>query len=61
MNLLKIGAVVVGGIVVFFVLDSVVHVLLGLITALAFVAIVGGGGYVAYKLLGGRRRRELRR
>jgi len=61
MNLLKIGAVVVGGIVVFFVLDSVVHLLLGLITALAFVAIVGGGGYVAYKLLGGGRRRELRR
>lgn len=59
MSLLKIGAVVVGGIVVFFVLDSVVHLLLGLIATIAFVAIVGGGGYVAYKLLGGRRR-ELR-
>jgi hypothetical protein len=61
MSLLKIGAVVVGGIIVFFILDSVVHVLLGLLATLAFVAIVGGGGYVAYKMLGGRRRRELRR
>lgn len=60
MSLLKIGAVVVAGIVVFFVLDSVVHLLLGLIATIAFVAIVGGGGYVAYKLLGGGRRRELR-
>jgi hypothetical protein len=61
MNLLKIGAVVIGGIVVFFVLDAVVHALLGLLVALAFVAIVGGGGYAAYKLLGGGRRRgELR-
>jgi hypothetical protein len=60
MSLLKIGAVVVGGIVVFFVLDTVVHLLLGLLAALAFVAIVGGGGYVAYKLLGGRHRGELR-
>ena len=60
MNWLKVGAVVVGGIIVFFVLDSVVHVLLGLLSAIAFVAIVAGGGYVAYKILGGRRRREVR-
>jgi hypothetical protein len=61
MNLLKIGAVVVGGIVVFFVLNSVIHVLLGLLATIAFVAIVAGGGYVAYKLLGGGSRREIRR
>jgi hypothetical protein len=61
MNLLKIGAVVVGGIVVFFLLDAVVHVLLGLILTLAFVAIVAGGGYVAYKVIGSNRRREIRR
>jgi hypothetical protein len=61
MSLLKIGAVVVGGIIVFFILDSVVHVLLGLLATLAFVAIVGGGGYVAYKMLGGGRRGQLRR
>jgi hypothetical protein len=60
MNWLKVGAIVVGGIVVFFVVDSVVHVLLGLLTALAFVAIVAGGGYVAYKVAGARRRRQVR-
>lgn len=60
MNWLKVGAIVVGGIIVFFVLDSVVHVLLGLLSAIAFVAIVAGGGYVAYKILGSRRRREVR-
>jgi hypothetical protein len=59
MNWLKVGAIVIGGIIVFFVLDSVVHLLLGLLTALAFVAIVAGGGYVAYKIVGGRRRRQV--
>jgi hypothetical protein len=61
MSWAKIGAVVIGGIIVFFVLDSVVHLLLGLLSALAFVAIVAGGGWVVYKVVGGSRRRELRR
>jgi hypothetical protein len=61
MNLAKVGAVVVGGIVVFFILDSLVHVVLGLLGALLFVAVIAGGGYVAYKLVGGSRRREIRR
>jgi hypothetical protein len=60
MNWAKVGAVVIGGIVVFFLLDTVVHVLLGLLGALLFVAVIAGGGYVAYKLVGGRRR-EIRR
>ena len=60
MNWLKVGAIVIGGIVVFFVLDSVVHLLLGLLTAIAFVAIVAGGGYVAYKIVGARRRRQVK-
>jgi hypothetical protein len=60
MNWLKVGAVVIGGIVVFFVLNSVVHLLLGLLTAIAFVAIVAGGAYVAYKIAGARRRRQVK-
>jgi FtsH-binding integral membrane protein len=60
MNWAKVGAIVIGGIVVFFLLDTVVHVLLGLLGALLFVAVIAGGGYVAYKLAGGRRR-EIRR
>lgn len=61
MNWLKVGAVVVGGIVVFFVVNSVIHLFLGLLTALVFVAIVGGGIYAAAKLAGAKRRRELKR
>jgi len=61
MNWAKIGAIVIGGIVVFFILNSVVHMLLGLLGALLFVAVIAGGGYVAYKLVSGGRRREIRR
>jgi hypothetical protein len=58
MSWLKIGAVVIGGIVLFIVLGKVVSVVIGLVTMLAFVALVAGGGYVAYKLVS-RGRREL--
>jgi FtsH-binding integral membrane protein len=61
MNWAKIGAVVIGGIVVFFILDTVVHMLLGILGALLFVAVIAGGGYAAYKLVGGSLRREIRR
>jgi hypothetical protein len=61
MNWAKIGAVVVGGIVVFFILDALVHAIAGIIGAVLFVALVAGGGYAAYKLVGGGRRREIRR
>jgi FtsH-binding integral membrane protein len=61
MNWAKIGAVIIGAIIVFFVLDTAVHALLGLLGALLFVAVIGGGGYVAYKLVSGNRRREIRR
>ena len=60
MNWLKVGAVVIGGIIVFFVLNSVVHLVVGLLTAIAFVAIVAGGGYVAYKIAGARRSRQVK-
>jgi hypothetical protein len=53
---MKIAAVVVGALVVFFVVDSLVHVVLGLLTALAFVAIVAGGVYVAVKINSARKR-----
>ena len=60
MSWLKIGAVVIGAIVLFVVLGHVVSILIGLVTTIAFIALVAGGGYVAYKLLSGGRRRELR-
>src|SRR6202034_3708012 len=61
MDLLKVAAVVVGGIVVFIALDFVVHALFALLTTLVIVAIIAGGGYVAYKVVGGGRRREIKR
>lgn len=61
MNLLKVGAVVVIGIILFVVLGHVVSFILSAITALFFIALVAGGGYIAYKLVGGSRRREIRR
>jgi hypothetical protein len=61
MNWLKVAAVVVGGIIVFFVVDSVIHLFLGLLTALVFVAIVAGGAYAAVKINGARKRRRLKR
>ncbi|MBO0804395.1 MAG: hypothetical protein J2P25_15135 [Nocardiopsaceae bacterium] len=60
MNWLKIAAVVVGGIIVFFVANTVIHLILGLLTALVFVALVGGGIYAAAKVAGARKRRALR-
>ena len=61
MNLLKIAAVVVGGIIVFFVLGAVWHVVTALIGMLVIVALIAGGGYVAYKVAGSSRRREIKR
>ena len=61
MSLLKVAAVVVGGIVVFIALDFVVHALFALLTTLVIVAIIAGDGYVAYKVVGGGRRREIKR
>jgi hypothetical protein len=60
-NLVKIAAIVVGGIIVFFALNFVWHALLALVTTLVIVGLIAGGGYVAYKVAGGSRRREIRR
>ena len=61
MNLIKVAAVVVAAVVLFIVLGHVVSFIMGLIGTLFFIAIVAGGGYVAYKLVGSSRRREIRR
>jgi divalent metal cation (Fe/Co/Zn/Cd) transporter len=61
MSLAKVAAVVVGGIIVYFALNYVWHALLALVTTLVIVAIIAGGGYVAYKVVGGSRRREIKR
>jgi hypothetical protein len=60
MNLLKVAGVVIIGIILFIVLGHVVSFILSAITAVFFIALVAGGGYVAYKMVGGGRRREIR-
>jgi hypothetical protein len=61
MNLIKVAAAVVVAIVLFIVLGHVVSFIVGLLGTLFFIALVAGGGYVAYKLVSGARRREIRR
>lgn len=61
MNLLKIAGVVIIGIILFVVLGHAVSFILSAITAIFFIALVAGGGYVVYKLVGSSRRREIRR
>lgn len=60
MNWLKVGAVVIGGIVVFFVVGSVIHAILAMFSAIVFVALVAGGAYAATRIVKSRRRQELR-
>ena len=61
MNVIKVGAVVIAAIVLFVVLGHVVSFIMGLIGTQFFLALVAGGGYVAYKLVSSGRRREIRR
>ena len=61
MNLAKIAAVIIGAILVFLVVGSVVHLLSAILGTVLFLAVIGGGGYVAYKVVSGSRRREIRR
>jgi hypothetical protein len=60
MNLLKVAGVVIVGIILFVVLGHVVSFLMSAITTLFFIALVAGGGYVAYKVVKGSSRREIR-
>ncbi|MBV9379261.1 MAG: hypothetical protein JOY82_02365 [Streptosporangiaceae bacterium] len=60
MRWIKVAAVVGGALIVFFVLDSLVHLVLGLLTTLVFVALVAGGIAVAVKIAAARRNKEVR-
>ena len=51
MNWLKIAAVAIGALLAFFIVSSVVGVILGLVGKIVILALVAGGGYVAYKVI----------
>lgn len=61
MNWLKVAAVAIGALLVFLVVGSVVHLIMTLLGYVLVIALVAGGGYVAYKIVTSGGRRELRR
>lgn len=61
MNWLKVAAVAIGALLVFLVIGSVVHLIMTLLGYVLIIALVAGGGYVAYKIVTSGGRRELRR
>lgn len=61
MNWMKVAAVVVGGVVVYFVVHAVIGIVFTLFAAIAFVAIVAGGVYAATKISQARKHRQVQR
>ena len=69
MNWLKVAAVAIGALIAFFIIGSVIHLITAILGWVLVLALVGGGGYVVYKVVtsgsdrqvrGRRRDRELR-
>ena len=61
MNWLKVAAVAIGALLVFLVIGSAVHLIMTVLGYVLILALVAGGGYVAYKVVSSGKRRELRR
>jgi hypothetical protein len=60
MNWLKIAAVIIGALIAFYIVGSVIHIITALLGVIIVLAVLGAGGYVAYKAVTSRRGRELR-
>jgi hypothetical protein len=60
MNWLKVAGIVIGALIAFLIIGSVVHVIMALLGYVVIAAIVAGGGYVAYKLATSSQGRKLR-
>jgi hypothetical protein len=60
MNWLKIAAVIIGALIAFYIVGSVIHIITALLGVVVVLAVLGAGGYVAYKVVRSRRGRELR-
>jgi hypothetical protein len=60
MNWLKIAAVIIGALIAFYIIGSVIHIITALLGVIVVLAVLGAGGYVAYKVVTSRRGRELR-
>ena len=60
MNWLKIAAVIIGALIAFYIVGSVIHIITALLGVIVVLAILGAGGYVAYKVVTSRKSRALR-
>jgi len=60
MNWLKVVAVIIGALIAFYIVGSVIHIITALFGVIVILAVLGGAGYVAYKIASSRRGRELR-
>ncbi|MCW2934577.1 MAG: hypothetical protein JWM19_5539 [Actinomycetia bacterium] len=60
MNWLKVAAVIIGALIAFYIVGSVIHIITALLGVIVVLAVLGAGGYVAYKVVTSRRGRELR-
>ena len=60
MNWLKVAAVVIGALIAFYIVGSVIHIITALFGVIVILAVLGAGGYVLYKAVTWRNGRELR-
>jgi hypothetical protein len=60
MNWIKVVAVIIGALIAFYIVGSVIHIITALLGVIVILAVLGAGGYVAYKVATSRRGRELR-
>jgi hypothetical protein len=60
MNWLKVVAVIIGALIAFYIVGSVIHIITALLGVIVVLAILGAGGYAAYKIATSRRGREIR-
>jgi hypothetical protein len=60
MNWVKVAALAIGALLAFLVVGAVVHVITALLGYAVIAAIIGGGGYVAYRLATAGRGRQVR-
>jgi len=60
MNWLKIAAVAIGALLAFFIIGSVIHIITAILGWVVILALLGGGGYVVYKVVSSGKGREVR-
>jgi hypothetical protein len=60
MNWLKIAAVAIGALLAFFIVGSVIHIITAILGWVVILALIGGGGYVVYKVVSAGKGREVR-